>query len=223
VGLYDRFELLELRRDDGIQTYHAREIATARPVQVHLLVLGNSEENEALLARLEHLPNEEWRRIIDRGESDGMPYVVTDRLAGFPGFREWVTLKSDPVARISALDQQFRELFENAETATDFATDFMSRPSPSNAPPVLAGPAAFSPAAARPVPVLAGPLSQASISPADARPEISADPDAADEGSGTAQRPKTPATTALLGIVFGILAAIALLALIVAAIAFRPR
>ena len=43
VGL-DRFELLELRRDDGVQTYHAREVATARPVQVHLFANGRMED-----------------------------------------------------------------------------------------------------------------------------------------------------------------------------------
>jgi hypothetical protein len=204
VGLYDRFELLELRRDDGIQTFYAREIATARPVQVHLLVRGKAEENEALLSRLEHLPDAEWRRVIDRGEWEGMRYVVTDRLAGYPGFREWLTLKSDPAARISVLDEQFRQLFENAETVADSGL----RPGSSNPRPVLAGPAAFSTVAA---PQTNGP------------PEISAEPEPAGMGSRATPRRKVPATTALLGIVFGILAAIALLALIVAAMAFRPR
>ncbi len=99
----DRFELLELRRDDGVQTFHAREIATARPVQVHLFPNGDA----SLLSRLDRLPAAERLRVLDRGVSEGKSYVVTDRLAGFASFREWVDAKAAP-----SLDQQFFQLFD---------------------------------------------------------------------------------------------------------------
>ena len=104
----DRFELLELRRDDGIQTFHAREVSTARPVQVHLFTSGNAPENLALLARVNRLPDAERRRVIDRGVSGGRFYLVTDRLAGFAGLREWLESKAAP----ASLDQQFFALFD---------------------------------------------------------------------------------------------------------------
>ncbi len=51
----------------------------------------------------------ELRRVIDRGLSQGTPYVVTDRLAGFASFREWVNTKAmDP-----GIDAQFHQLFES--------------------------------------------------------------------------------------------------------------
>lgn len=103
--LADRFELLELRRDDGIQTFHAREVSTARPVQVHFLD-ANAPETLALLSRL---PDAERRRVIDRGVSDGRPYIVTDRLAGFASVREWL----DSKAISPSLDQQFFQLFDS--------------------------------------------------------------------------------------------------------------
>ena len=111
MALYDRYELVELRRDDGIQTFHAREIATARPVQFHLFAQEESRENLALLSRLDHLPDAERRRVIERGEYQGRPYVITDRLAGYPGFREWLTVMTEPVKN-SWLDEQFLQLFD---------------------------------------------------------------------------------------------------------------
>jgi hypothetical protein len=107
----DRFELLELRRDGGIQTYHAREIATARPVQVHLFSAGLTAENLVLFRRIDRLPDSERRRVLDRGESRGTPYVVTDRLAGYADFREWVTTNA-AAAPNPSLDEQFLQLFE---------------------------------------------------------------------------------------------------------------
>ncbi len=110
----DRFELLELRRDDGVQTYHARDVATKRPVQVHLFANGNTRESLALLAKVAFLPEAERRRVIDRGMSGGRPYVVTDRLAGFASLREWLELKTSPT-----IDQQFFQLFEESAPAPE--------------------------------------------------------------------------------------------------------
>ncbi len=103
----DRFELLELRRDDGVQTYHAREIATARPVQVHLFAEGQTRETLSLLAKLVYMPDAERRRVLDRGMFQGRPYVVTDRLAGFASLEEWIEEHSKP-----SLDEQFARLFD---------------------------------------------------------------------------------------------------------------
>lgn len=109
----DRFELLELRRDDGVQVFHAREVATARPVQVHLFTQANVAESLALLSRLNQLPEPDRRRILDRGTTQGFPYVVTDRLAGFANLREWLDSKTAPAPAPSrSLDQQFFDLFD---------------------------------------------------------------------------------------------------------------
>ncbi len=186
MGLYDRFELLELRRDDGIQTYHAREIATARPVQVHVLGHGETPENLALLARIEHLPEAEWRRVIERGEVQGMPYVVTDRLAGHPGFREWLTAKTDPAVRQQSLDAQFLDLFDpTADTRTII-------PAPTRTMLSVPPPEAFEP-------------KTTTIASTEA-PSV---------------RQKPAMARSVLAICFGILAAVVLLGLIVAVIAFR--
>jgi hypothetical protein len=111
---FDRFELLELRRDDGIQTFHAREISTARPVQVHVFAMASAEDSMALLARINRLPDAERRRVIDRGVSQGKPYVVTDRLAGFASLREWLEAKASQQSPAApSIDEQFFQLFDS--------------------------------------------------------------------------------------------------------------
>jgi hypothetical protein len=204
MPLYERYELLELRRDDGIQTFHARETATARPVQIHMFPAGDSPENSALLSRLDHLPDAEWRRVIERGDYQGRPYVVTDRLAGYPGFREWLTLKTNPASRNTALDHQFHQLFDpDAETAAltvSPSASPLSRISSTNAP--LAGP---------------------SISPITAATPPADSENSSGIGDALPLTPSRKLAKSLLGIMLGIVAAIVLLALIVAGIAFRPR
>jgi hypothetical protein len=202
LGLYDRFELLELRRDDGIQTYHAREIATARPVQVHVLGHGETPENIALLARIEHLPEAEWRRVIERGEVQSVPYVVTDRLAGHPGFREWLTAKTDPTVRQQSLDAQFLDLFDsNADTRTIVPQSTRTMLS-------MPGPGAFEP---NPAPIETQPATPNAPPASTNLPPVQHQP---------AQRKPTMARS-VLAIGVGILAAVVLLALIVAIVAFR--
>jgi hypothetical protein len=95
VPFTDRFQLLDLKRDEGARTYEAREIATGRPVYVHLFADPFTPFNRALLAKLETLPEEERRRILDRGPHEGGLYLVTDRLAEYPGLREWLKAKND--------------------------------------------------------------------------------------------------------------------------------
>ncbi len=87
----DRFQLLELKRDEGARTFEAREIATGRPVLVHLFGEKPSPLSRALLAKLDALSDQERDRVIERGDSGGGIYLVTDRLVDYAGLREWLT------------------------------------------------------------------------------------------------------------------------------------
>jgi hypothetical protein len=172
VSLYDRFELLGLDRDDGVKTFEAREIATGRPVKVHLFVQAGAPLQAALLKAVEHLPDEERQRIIDRGKHEGTPYLVTDRLADYPGLSEWVQAASrqakpkkaaletagawklpqtaaPPAAVVSplsppSLNQQFAELFATAERPV-LPVDAPAPPrvTPASAPPPTPPPGEF--------------------------------------------------------------------------------
>jgi hypothetical protein len=90
VSLYERYELLNLNRDIGVKTFEARELATGRPVKVHLFVHPSAPLQAALLKAIDKLPDDARQRIIERGKHEGTPYVVTDRLADYPGLSEWV-------------------------------------------------------------------------------------------------------------------------------------
>lgn len=203
LALYDRYELVELRRDDGIQTFHAREIATARPVQFHLFAQEESCENIALLSRLEYLPDAERRRVIERGEYQGRPYVITDRLAGYPGFREWLTAMTDPPVKNSSLDEQFLQLFD-ASALNDLKPSGPARIAPDTQELDRQFFQLFHPDAE----LNAGTLWLTMRGPA-----------------ATDRLPTGPvriAARSLVGIVLGIVAAILLLGLLVAVAAFRP-
>ncbi len=114
MGLYDRFELLDMRHNDGVLTYHAREIATARPVQIHFL--SDPAENRGLVASLDRLTDVERRRVLDRGIMQGIPYVVTDRLNGDATFREWLS-RSVGASRRPGPDTDFWKLFDSGQSA----------------------------------------------------------------------------------------------------------
>jgi hypothetical protein len=130
VPFTDRFQLLGLKRDEGACSFEAREIANGRPVLVHLFADRTSPLNRALLAKVDALPSSERGRIIDRGEHEGGVYIVTDRLAEYPGLHEWLRAKHPDRARPldeggawrmnsgtkQTVDDQLATLFETAPT-----------------------------------------------------------------------------------------------------------
>jgi len=64
VSLYERYELLDLNRDAGVKTFEAREIATARPVKIHLFVNPSAPLQAALLKPIDKLSGEPLQRIL---------------------------------------------------------------------------------------------------------------------------------------------------------------
>ncbi|HTS78524.1 MAG TPA: hypothetical protein VMG40_20105 [Bryobacteraceae bacterium] len=226
----DRFELLELRRHGGIQTYHAREIATARPVQVHFFTEGNTPDTDTLLGMLHRLPEAERRRVLDRGESQGLPYIVTDRLAGYADFREWLTsnVASAPApARRLSVDEQFFALFDSpAPQMPAPAAPPQSMTSPAMSGPAMKGPAAFSAAAAVETPAYhpnAHPDAPQQF-PAEVPEQLSMlNASIEVEGRDPRRRFLPTAAKSLLWLMLGILAALAFLAAVLAFFAFRPR
>ena len=77
---HDRYELLALRGGDREIALPGREISSGRDVLVHLLSDGYTPENRELLANIDKLPAEYQRRVLDIGDHEGIPYVVTDVL-----------------------------------------------------------------------------------------------------------------------------------------------
>src|SRR5690349_19019700 len=89
MGFYQKFELLEPLPGGDIKSFNARETATGRLVIAHLMVAGHTPQNDELLRAIGALPPE-WRaHIVEAGEHEGTPYVVTDRMTG-PALADWV-------------------------------------------------------------------------------------------------------------------------------------
>jgi len=99
VSFYDQFELLDLVRDDGVKSFRARELATGRMVEVHVFANSLAPISRALLHKLDKLASADSAAgpagqsapaILDRGDYEGTPYVVTLPLDGFSSLHEWV-------------------------------------------------------------------------------------------------------------------------------------
>ncbi|MFN9262176.1 MAG: hypothetical protein ACK6DY_01615, partial [Acidobacteriota bacterium] len=93
MTFHDKYELLAHLRDDGIKTDIVREVATGRALEAHHFVAGPTPENVALLERLDRAAA---GIVVDRGDLDGIPYVVAEVLPDRKPFRTW--LESLPVA-----------------------------------------------------------------------------------------------------------------------------
>ncbi|MFN7993057.1 MAG: hypothetical protein U0Q18_05625 [Bryobacteraceae bacterium] len=93
---HDKYELLALRGGNQEIALPGREILTAKPVLVHLLASGYTPENQALLKSLAELPAEERSRVLDSGDHDGIPYVVTETLPGHASLRSWAGAVNKP-------------------------------------------------------------------------------------------------------------------------------
>lgn len=134
MSFEDRFELGALLRDDGVQTFAAKDRTGGPDLLAHFF--SNPAEAAELSDALDRLPPREKQRIVHRGERAGTAYVVTGNLPGYVGFREWLAENGRAARPLDAagawkvilpehsVDEQFLALFPtgervqaNAETA----------------------------------------------------------------------------------------------------------
>jgi hypothetical protein len=77
MDFYQKYELIDPLPGEGTKSFSARQTATGRAVTVHLLVGGQTPENEKLLVRLRALSPDAMPKVIEVGDNDGTQYVVT--------------------------------------------------------------------------------------------------------------------------------------------------
>ncbi len=92
---FDRkYELDDVVLDGHIKTFRATEIATRRPVFVHLFERGDGASREALLRKVRSLqadrPFAKTARRLDLGSFNGVAYAVTDVIGSFTSFEDWL-------------------------------------------------------------------------------------------------------------------------------------
>src|SRR5262252_5069021 len=66
------------------------EISTGRPVVVHLLSGGYIGENEEILKAAANVPPRYRRLVLETGDHEGVPYIVTEVLPGNAPLRAWL-------------------------------------------------------------------------------------------------------------------------------------
>jgi hypothetical protein len=121
----DKYELLTFRGGDGEIGLPGREISSGRPVFLHLLTGGYAPENQQLLDALKNLSTDQRGHLIESGDHDGIPYVITDLLPDNLSLRRWaataVAVPSPPSAALrteahssSADPGEFTRLFQPA-------------------------------------------------------------------------------------------------------------
>jgi hypothetical protein len=67
------------------------DVSSGRPVTVHLLLGGESVETIELLRNVSSLSPERRQQILEEGNYEGIPYVVTYPLPGNSSLRAWVS------------------------------------------------------------------------------------------------------------------------------------
>ncbi|HLK62649.1 MAG TPA: hypothetical protein VKU19_04360 [Bryobacteraceae bacterium] len=90
MDFYKRYELIEPLAGPGTKSFRAKQASTQRDVTVHLLIGGRTPENEQLLARLRAMPAQSFSKLIEVGDNDGTPYVVTVA-PPYQHLAEWLT------------------------------------------------------------------------------------------------------------------------------------
>jgi hypothetical protein len=73
----EKYSLIDPVPGEGTNSYQARQTSTGREVTVHVLVGGETPENESLLQRLRSLPPEAMAKLIEVGDTEGAKFVVT--------------------------------------------------------------------------------------------------------------------------------------------------
>lgn len=184
----ERFELGELLRDDGVRTFAVRDRAGGQDLVAHFL--AHAPEAATLLASLQRLPERERQRIVDRGERDGVPYVVTGSLPGHPGFREWLasnaheprSLESAGAWKVvlpeNSVDEQFLALFPTGERAQSAPEQVVPRAEPIAPRAEQKEPGEFTRLFQAPPMMPTGPV-PAAKPPAPAAPQVTPPPQAA--------------------------------------------
>ncbi|HJT89057.1 MAG TPA: hypothetical protein VJ732_14405, partial [Bryobacteraceae bacterium] len=78
MDFYQKYELLEALPGEGTRSFQAKQINSGRAVTAHLLIGGRTPENEALLARIRVLPPASLAKVLEVGDNEGTPFVITE-------------------------------------------------------------------------------------------------------------------------------------------------
>lgn len=175
---HDKYELLALRGGDRDIALPGREISSGRDVLVHLLAAGYTPENREVLAAIDRLPGEYRLRVLDKGDHEGIPYLVTEVLPANLKLREWLAKAQSAVPapkpaaspgrsgawRIQADTEATRQTTGMAPEPGEFTRMFQAVKEPEQGRPTVPKPDDL-PVVAMPTPTLGQPVVQTPAAP----------------------------------------------------------
>src|SRR5271157_1587044 len=82
MDFYQKYELMNLLKDEGVKVLNARERATGRQITVFLFVGEQARLHADLLERLRARQRPEGAGLLEVGDHHGTPYVATEPVVG---------------------------------------------------------------------------------------------------------------------------------------------
>ena len=82
MDFYQKYELLDLLKDEGVKVFNARETATGRRITVFLFVGDQARLQADLLEQLRASQRPGRPDLLEVGDAQGTPFVATEPLGG---------------------------------------------------------------------------------------------------------------------------------------------
>ena len=96
MDFYQKYELLDLLKDEGVKVFNAREISTGRRITVFLFVGEQARLQADLLVQLRASQRPGQTDLLEVGDNQGTPYVATEPLGGLADLKRKVAVSPAP-------------------------------------------------------------------------------------------------------------------------------
>jgi hypothetical protein len=98
MDFYQKYELLDLLKDEGVKAFNAREISTGRRITIFLFVGEQARLHVDLLEQLRKSQRSGRADLLEVGDNQGTPFVVTEPLGGLAELKRKVAVSPAPAA-----------------------------------------------------------------------------------------------------------------------------
>src|ERR1700690_3592006 len=98
MDFYQKYELLDLLKDEGVKVFNARETATGRRITVFLFVVEQGLLHADLREQLRASQRAGRADLLEVGDSQGTPFVATEPLGGLADLKQKVMVPQTPPA-----------------------------------------------------------------------------------------------------------------------------
>src|ERR1035441_5626831 len=88
MDFYQKYELLDLLKDEGVKVFNARETATGRRITVFLFVGEQARLHADLLVQLRASQRPGRADLLEVGDNQGTPFVATEPLGGLADLKQ---------------------------------------------------------------------------------------------------------------------------------------